>query len=203
MGPLYLGKMGTFANFRYINNLAMISTSVLSTLHITMNPNMNYYLVITDSKLQATSNNLDLVPRTVIILEKNAGIANFVLKGNIFFHFYLIYLFCVVLKKSFIRQAIQHNKLSLAERPCQTSPEYYFTHCFHTHVIKNIGCQPHWTLVSVEGVPDCHNHTTLQKYTDVLWNISYNMNTDEVFQATNCLRPCTYMEYTVSVQSKA
>jgi len=55
MGPLYLGKMGTFANFRYINNLAMISTSVLSTLHITMNPNMNYYLVITDSKLQATS----------------------------------------------------------------------------------------------------------------------------------------------------
>ena len=181
----------------------MISTSVLSTLHITMNPNMNYYLVITDSKLQATSNNLDLVPRTVIILEKNAGIANFVLKGNIFFHFYLIYLFCVVLKKSFIRQAIQHNKLSLAERPCQTSPEYNFTHCFHTHVIKNIGCQPHWTLVSVEGVPDCHNHTTLQKYTDVLWNISYNMNTDEVFQATNCLRPCTYMEYTVSVQSKA
>ena len=81
MGLLYLGKMGTFANFRYINNLAMISTSVLSTLHITMNPNMNYYLVITDSKLQATSNNLDLVPRTVIILEKNAGIANFVLKG--------------------------------------------------------------------------------------------------------------------------
>ena len=91
MGPLYLGKMGTFANFRYINNLAMISTSVLSTLHIMMNPNMNYYLVITDSKLQATSNNLDLVPRTAIILEKNAGTANIVLKEIIIKNFH----FCV------------------------------------------------------------------------------------------------------------
>ena len=58
----------------------MISTSVLSTLHITINSNMNYYLLVTDSKLQATSNNLDLVPRTAIILEKNAGTANIVLK---------------------------------------------------------------------------------------------------------------------------
>ena len=24
MGPLYLGKMGTFVNFRYINNLALV-----------------------------------------------------------------------------------------------------------------------------------------------------------------------------------
>ena len=28
MGPLYLGKMGTFVNFRYINNLADTPVSV-------------------------------------------------------------------------------------------------------------------------------------------------------------------------------
>ena len=58
----------------------VISKSAQLTLNIKMNPNTNYYALITDSKLQSTSNNLDLVPRTAIILEKNAGTANIVLK---------------------------------------------------------------------------------------------------------------------------
>ena len=60
--------------------MGVISKSSQLTLNIKMNPNNNYYVLITDSKLQSTSNNLDLVPRTAIILEKNAGTANIVLK---------------------------------------------------------------------------------------------------------------------------
>ena len=69
----------------------VISKSAQLTLNIKMNPNTNYYALITDSKLQSTSNNLDLVPRTAIILEKNAGTANIVLKEIII----NIFKFCV------------------------------------------------------------------------------------------------------------
>ena len=34
MGPLYLGKMGTFVNFRYINNLAYILLSQQPNLNV-------------------------------------------------------------------------------------------------------------------------------------------------------------------------
>ena len=107
---------------------------------------------------------------------------------------------CKIISVIFNNQAIQHNKLNSAERPCQTSPDYNFAHCVHKHIIQRAGCQPHWRLVSLEGIPKCQNLSMLQKYSNIFWNISYNMDADDVFQATNCLRPCTYMEYKVSVK---
>ena len=58
----------------------VISKKIASTLSIKMNSNIAYFITISDSKLQFTSNNLDLVPRTVIILKEHDGVANFVLK---------------------------------------------------------------------------------------------------------------------------
>ena len=62
--------------------IGAISKNVVSSLGIKMNPNMSYFLVLTDQKLHATSNNIDVVPRTVMTL-KNGGIANIVFKATI------------------------------------------------------------------------------------------------------------------------
>ena len=59
------------------------------------------------------------------------------------------------------------------------------------------GCQPPWRLFSVEGLPICQNITMLDKYTAILMNVTYNMDSEDIYQATNCLMPCTFMEYKV------
>ena len=105
---------------------------------------------------------------------------------------------CKIISVILKNQAIQHNKLNSVERPCQTSHDYNFAHCVHKHIIQSAGCQPHWRLVSLEGIPECQNLSMLQKYSNFFWNLSYNMDADDVFRATNCLRPCTYIEYKVN-----
>ena len=55
MGPLYLGKMGTFVNFRYINNLAVSISIYLflfsfleyDILHILFHGKMLYFVFVT------------------------------------------------------------------------------------------------------------------------------------------------------------
>ena len=60
------------------------------------------------------------------------------------------------------------------------------------------GCQPHWRLFSVEGMPTCQNLSELKKYNKFSLKIILDMDSDERFQKTNCLLPCTFMEYQVS-----
>ena len=57
-----------------------ISKRVTETISIIMNPNMSYYVQIMDPKLKFTSFNPDSVPRVIMSLKENAGIANFFLK---------------------------------------------------------------------------------------------------------------------------
>ena len=66
-----------------------ISKNVVSSLGIKMNPNLSYFLVLTDQKLHATSNNIDVVPRTVMTLNPNGGIANIVFKATKFLYIYI------------------------------------------------------------------------------------------------------------------
>ena len=61
-------------------------------------------------------------------------------------------------------------------------------------------CQPPWRLFSVEGIPICQNASMLHKYKRLLKNVTYSMDGDDIYQATNCLMPCIYMEYKVIVQ---
>ena len=62
-------------------------------------------------------------------------------------------------------------------------------------------CQPPWRLFSVEGIPICQNASMLHRYKRLLMNVTYSMDGDDIYQATNCLMPCVYMEYKVIVYS--
>ena len=66
-----------------------ILKNVVLSLGIKMNPNLSYFLVLTDQKLHATSNNIDVVPRTVMTLNPNGGIANIVFKATKFLYIYI------------------------------------------------------------------------------------------------------------------
>ena len=57
-------------------NSGVLSTSSAKTLNIKMNPNMSYFIVVTDPKLQFISNNPKIVPRTVLKFSRNAGFVN-------------------------------------------------------------------------------------------------------------------------------
>ena len=90
-------------------------------------------------------------------------------------------------------------KLNQAHRPCQPSPDYDYAQCLHRSIIMKAGCQPHWRLYSVKGMPTCSNISALNQFQRIMWNISINMDVEEVLLETKCLMPCTYMEYKVSL----
>ena len=97
-------------------------------------------------------------------------------------------------------QVIRHHRLNLAERPCQPSPDYDYARCVRKRINVMAGCQPPWRLFSVESIPICQNASMLHKYKRLLKNVTYSMDGDDIYQATNCLMPCIYMEYKVIVQ---
>ena len=66
-------------------------------------------------------------------------------------------------------------------------------------VFKRIGCQLPWGRVKVDGLPLCDNRTLLINHTLEYWRaIEYGR--DQMIERTNCLLPCSYMEYTVSLK---
>ena len=96
-------------------------------------------------------------------------------------------------------QVILHKKLNQAHRPCKSSLNYNYGQCIHQSIITKAGCQPHWRLFTVDGVPTCDNVSMVNKYQRIIGNISLNMDRDEIFEATKCLVPCTYLEYKVHI----
>ena len=59
------------------------------------------------------------------------------------------------------------------------------------------GCQTPWSRVNVEGVPVCDNSSLLEKYSNTYWK-AVDMDRHKLLEYTNCLMPCTFMEYEVS-----
>ena len=57
-------------------NPGVLSTSSAKALNIKMNPNMSYFVVVTDPKLQFISSNPKIIPRTVLKFSRNAGFVN-------------------------------------------------------------------------------------------------------------------------------
>ena len=57
-------------------NSGVLSTSSAKALNIKMNPNMSYFIVVTDPKLQFISSNPKIIPRTVLKFSRNAGFVN-------------------------------------------------------------------------------------------------------------------------------
>ena len=92
-----------------------------------------------------------------------------------------------------------HKKLNQAHRPCHQSPSYNYGQCLHKAAMIKAGCQPHWRLYSVEGLPICDNVSMVNTYQDVMGSMQLNMDSDELYQETDCLMPCTYLEYKVKL----
>ena len=91
-----------------------------------------------------------------------------------------------------------HKKRNSAHRPCEPDPNYNYGECLHQSIMKKAGCQPHWRLFSVQGLPTCSTKSLANKYDGAYWKLAVTMDSDDVSQATNCLTPCTYLEYKVS-----
>ena len=66
-------------------------------------------------------------------------------------------------------------------------------------VFKRIGCQIPWGRVKVDGLPLCDNETMLENHTAEYWSAT-EYGRDLLINRTNCLLPCSYMEYTVSLK---
>ena len=96
-------------------------------------------------------------------------------------------------------QATRHEKLNLPDSPCNASSDYDLGHCVEKSVYRRIGCQLPWGWgrVQVDGLPLCDNMTMLEKHTLEYW-LSIEYGRDWLIKRTNCVLPCSYMEYTVS-----
>ena len=98
-----------------------------------------------------------------------------------------------------INQIIRHEKLNLAERPCDPDPGYDFAKCVYQSIMKSVGCQPKWRKSTVPGLPNCDNISLLSRYMDEFERIT-NSVTNNIVKETQCLMPCTFMEYKVDIQ---
>ena len=62
-----------------------------------------------------------------------------------------------------INQIIRHEKLNLAERPCDPDPGYDFAKCVYQSIMKSAGCQPKWRKATVPGLPVCDDFVKLRQ----------------------------------------
>ena len=81
--------------------------------------------------------------------------------------------------------------------PCEPSPEYNFVGCIERSIIARAGCQPQWRRFTVEGQPLCDNSSLLYKYSQEYTKFM-KLDRDQLFAASNCMMPCSFMEYKVS-----
>ena len=98
----------------------------------------------------------------------------------------------------FLSKPIRHEKLNHQDNPCDPSPDYNFARCVDEYIVKKVGCQPPWRRFTFDDVPSCDNWTMLNRYGEVSSRFSERMSNDEVIRITQCLLPCTFMEYKVS-----
>ena len=134
------------------------------------NSSVSYTIYIMDTKLQFVTANPNIIPRSLLTLKENAGTTNLYVK------------------------AIRHEKLNRPGKPCEPSPEYSFATCLEESAVDTVGCQPPWSRFFTLGQSLCDNWTILQQYGERIWNL-HDMDRNELFEATNCLMPCTFMEY--------
>ena len=156
-----------------LNNDTLISHNEWLTIALQLNRNLSYDIYFMDKKLQHVFGSPDIIPRPVITLKPNAGETYVYLK------------------------AIRHEKLNQPQKPCNPSPDYDFTICLEKSIITRAGCQPPWSRFKMECEPLCDNLTLLNKFAKESFEF-YSPDKNELFEKTNCLLPCSFMEYRVS-----
>ena len=90
------------------------------------------------------------------------------------------------------------------QSPCVKTPEYNFALCVERSIATKTGCKPYWNQFNVNGeveLPICENTSMLNRYSNI--NMEFQeMPREELVNASNCLMPCSYLEYTVSLCMK-
>ena len=62
--------------------------------------------------------------------------------------------------------------------------------------MRKVGCQPPWRRFNVTGLPVCDEWTSLHDYSRENAKLATVVR-NEMMNITNCLMPCTFMEYKV------
>ena len=62
--------------------------------------------------------------------------------------------------------------------------------------MRNAECQPPWRRLDIVGLPQCDNMQLLNKFGKEYERIS-GMVRSKMIKETQCLMPCTFMEYKV------
>ena len=68
-------------------------------------------------------------------------------------------------------EAIRHELLSLAHRPCNPAPDYSFAQCVQTRIMERAGCVPHWTRSTIYTLSTHYPHTIYTLSTHYLHTI--------------------------------
>ena len=87
---------------------------------------------------------------------------------------------------------------SLKLNASEPDPDYNFGHCVDRSVIRFFECQPPWRRVDIKDLPICDNSMILQKYSHYYFWLT-TMGKDELVENTNCITPCSFMEYKVAM----
>ena len=176
--PFFRNKFDGIIQTVEMTNDKAISHKTSSSFAFELNKKLSYFIYITDKKLQFVSSSPDVLPRSDIFFKAESGSTFLYLK------------------------AIRHEKLNLPNRPCEPDPDYSIADCIEESIIIKAGCQPHRGKVSVEGLPVCNNVSMLSKYDEDFYEM-VDLSRKELFDVSNCILPCSFMEYKVSFRIQA
>ena len=84
-----------------------------------------------------------------------------------------------------------HEKMNLAEQPCQEGEEYSLLQCVKTSQALQVGCRPAWDSNTAPDIPVCSNMDQLQRHEQMDW-ANFNYEQKIIVNNTNCLPPCKY-----------
>ena len=167
--------------------------STATTQLIALNKNLSYFISFIDPQFSFLSVNPETMPRTLIQVKPDAGQLLMFVKVRIqshrilpcTLHFYFIYW----------RQVTYHSKLNRASSRCEESEDYKYSDCLNRKMASLAGCQTFSTNFS-----DLSKCSTYEEYTNFssVYEHFNNLEKNDLQTQSGCLRPCKYLEYTVT-----
>ena len=80
--------------------------------------------------------------------------------------------------------------------PCEKFQPYDYNFCVDSKIATMIGCKPFWISENIDGLKNCTNATHLSAFLDEVRH-TQGMDDNTLYKYSSCLKPCTYVEYTV------
>ena len=96
---------------------------------------------------------------------------------------------------------MRHEKINLPNSQCEASNDYNFGECVEASLISKAGCQSYWSRINLD-LPLCDNDSLMEKNSDEYW-AAMHLGKHELINQTECLMPCTFMEYKVTTSTQA